>query len=495
MAGDLGTGPRPGALPAGKVTRGPSFLPTATSPRSPHAHPPTVLLVASLRWPIAARLGLAFAELGCRVEVVCPRGHPARRVRSIARLHRYSIFDPCRSLHAAILACEPDLVIPCDDPVARRLCDLYAAIERTGPGDDGVRGCIGRSLGVPGAHPRVAERGRLATLAAELGIRTPATGSIETPDDLERWLERHGYPAVLKLDATWGGQGVVIANDRTQAQRAFDAFRSRPPLRRAAVRALLERDPGYVLRAFARRPAITVQQFIPGTPANRAVACWHGRVVAGTSVEAMRTQHATGPATVVRLIDHPEMAAAADRLVRHLGVTGLWGLDFVIDANTQAAYLVEVNPRATPICHLPFANGRPLAEALYAMMTAALPASVPARIDGAFVAMFPGEWRRDAASPYLSSAHHDVPWREPGLVRDGIEGPWAERGLLARLWAEWRQRIPSRTARRGPTFGGAPPARAPAAEQHSSAAGESVDQRDRTVAGEDAVRPLHGRSL
>jgi hypothetical protein len=36
------------------------------------------------------------------------------------------------------------------------------------------------------------------------------------------------------------------------------------------------------------------------------------------------------------------------------------------------------------------------------------------------VALFPQEWIRDAASPYLLSAYHDVPWAQQELVRDCV---------------------------------------------------------------------------
>ena len=79
---------------------------------------------------------------------------------------------------------------------------------------------------------------------------------------------------------------------------------------------------------------MTLQDHIDGHPANRAVACWRGEVLAGTSVLALRTQQATGPATVVRVIDNAEMDEAVKRLVQRLGLSGLWGVDFVIEAAT-----------------------------------------------------------------------------------------------------------------------------------------------------------------
>ena len=200
----------------------------------------------------------------------------------------------------------------------------------------------------------------------------------------------------------------------------------------------------YALRALSReRPSITVQKYIDGTPANRAVACWDGELLAGASVEALRTQHATGPATVVRVIESEEMTEATKRLVQHLRVSGLWGLDFVVERNTRAAYLIEVNPRATPICHLWIAGSRSLPLALYSKVTARPPRQLPPTIHSRVIALFPGEWQRDPFSSFLDSTYHDVPWHEPRLVREGIELPWAERGVVARLWARGRQRAPA----------------------------------------------------
>jgi hypothetical protein len=36
------------------------------------------------------------------------------------------------------------------------------------------------------------------------------------------------------------------------------------------------------------------------------------------------------------------------------------------------------------------------------------------------VAIFPREWQRDPVSPYLKSAHHDVPWDDPAVVRASL---------------------------------------------------------------------------
>jgi hypothetical protein len=129
------------------------------------------------------------------------------------------------------------------------------------------------------------------------------------------------------------------------------------------------------------------------------------------------------------------MTAAATKLVRALGLTGLCGLDFVIEADTNAAYLIELNPRATPICHLPLGAGRNLPLALYSRLVGKPVPSIAPAISNSAIAMFPGEWHRDPLSPYLRSSFHDVPWTESALVRDCVELPWEDRGIAARIKA------------------------------------------------------------
>lgn len=404
------------------------------------ANAPTILLAATLRWPLAARLAIDFAAMGCRVDVVCPRQHPATRTRAVRRIHRYAPLRPRTSLRAAIEAAAPDLVVACDDDAALDLQRLYTG---AGSADSAapLRALIERSLGAPDACALATARGRLIAVAIEEGVRVPATTVVGTAAELDHVLRQHKFPVVLKLDRTWGGQGVAIVHTRDEAQRAFGLMASRPALATALARLLLDRGPSVLLRALpGARRGVIVQEFIAGASANRAVACWQGKVLAGISVEAIRTLHATGPATVVQSIENRPMCDAVDRLVRRLGVSGLWGFDFVLHASTGTAYLVEANPRATPVCHLPLEGARSLPAALHAQLTGVAFPSAPERLEHGTVALFPGEWRRDPASEYLRAHFHDVPWGEPALVQDCIAKPWSERGWIARLWVQVRPR-------------------------------------------------------
>jgi glutathione synthase/RimK-type ligase-like ATP-grasp enzyme len=350
---------------------------------------------------------------------------------------------PLGSLRAAIESAEPDLIIPCDDDAAVHLYQLYMQAGKADPSVEALRALIVRSLGTPAACELATARGQFLSMAAEEGIRIPATSVVTTPSELNDWFVQHEFPTVIKIDRTWGGQGVSIVHNHEEAWRVFGQILSRPAIVKTVVHVFLGRDLSFLLKRMREsRHTMTVQGFIQGSPANRAVACWQGKVLAGISVEAIRTQHPTGPATVVQVIENPEMSEAVNRLVRRLGISGLWGFDFILEPSTGAAYMIEVNPRATPICHLPLGAGQNLPEALYMQLTGARPVALPATMEHDIIALFPGEWHRNPASPYLRSDYHDIPLDEPGLIQDGIDRPWSERGLIARLWARIRAKSP-----------------------------------------------------
>ncbi|MGH9595156.1 MAG: hypothetical protein ACRD3K_00015, partial [Edaphobacter sp.] len=76
-----------------------------------------VLLASSIRWPLTAKLALAFLRQGCKVQAVCPPDHPFSFVRGIKTIYRYRGLDSLQSLYEAIRLAKPDVVIPCDDGV------------------------------------------------------------------------------------------------------------------------------------------------------------------------------------------------------------------------------------------------------------------------------------------------------------------------------------------------------------------------------------------
>jgi carbamoylphosphate synthase large subunit len=114
------------------------------------------------------------------------------------------------------------------------------------------------------------------------------------------------------------------------------------------------------------------------------------------------------------------MSSAAAGMVRRLNLSGFYGFDFMLDESTGHAYLIEVNPRSTQVGHLSMGAGRDLPSALYAALSGKALQPAPKVTEKDTVALFPQEWIRDPASPFLRSAYHDVPWEEPELIQDCV---------------------------------------------------------------------------
>jgi hypothetical protein len=162
---------------------------------------------------------------------------------------------------------------------------------------------------------------------------------------------------------------------------------------------------------------VNAQAFVAGREATSAVACWKGQVLASLHFEVLNKAESAGHATVVRLIENAEMSVATERIVRRLNLSGLHGFDFMLEAQTGNAHLIEINPRATQVGHLTLGPGRDLPAALYAAVSEQALQTAPKVTDNETIALFPQEWARDPGSTYLQSGYHDVPWDEPELVR------------------------------------------------------------------------------
>jgi hypothetical protein len=116
-------------------------------------------------------------------------------------------------------------------------------------------------------------------------------------------------------------------------------------------------------------------------------------------------------------------------LARKLGLSGLIGFDFMIEAATGAARLIEMNPRNTPVCHISLGPGRDLIGALTVQLSGREKPHNAAATSNDIIALFPDAWMADPESNFLYSGYHDVPWDEPALVNELIRPK-----LRDRLW-------------------------------------------------------------
>ncbi len=373
-------------------------------------------------------------DSGAEVSIIAPNSHPARSLAFISRRMTYRAAAPRRSLKAALLRFKPDMVIPCDERTVRDLHAIHRATTHAP-----LKALIEKSTSPDASYPTITSRAALLSLAQRLGVRVPASMPLPDIRQLEKWIAEHKAPFVLKADGSWAGFGVQIISNAAMAEDAYLRMTRRASGRLAFRESLLESN-YFFFRPWLRRerPSMSVQSYIDGWPANVGVACWKGEVLAATCAESVATTSATGPSTVARIIHNPEMIDAAQRVVKELGLSGMIGFDFMIEAATGAAYLIEMNPRNTPICAMRLGAGRDLAEALTARLACRPVRERPPRTERDVVVFFPDTWREDPANHFLHTGFHDVPWEQPDLVRFLMRPERRERyrifRVLRRLW-------------------------------------------------------------
>ena len=397
-----------------------------------------VLLTGTNRWALAARLAMSLNDIGCEVFAVCPAGSSAiARTQAVRRYFRYSGVRPLASLDRAIRAVNPDLVIPTCDRGVEHLHELYAQAKKRGPEAQAVTELIESSLGAAEYYSLISSRYDLLALAQEEGVRVPRFGRLTTDEELDRWREREPLPWVMKADGTWGGQGVRVVHSLEAAKSSMAELPRRFRLHRAIKRLIVNRD-SFWLRPWWRgikRP-VTVQSFIHGRPANCTAVCWKGQLLALICVEVVRSHGATGPASVIRIVENRDMRAAAERIAGRLRLSGFFGLDFMIEEGTNDVLLIEMNPRPTPPCYLRLGEGHDLPGALMAKMTGQSVPKRPPATTNRLIAYFPLGIKGN--EDILPHCYRDTPQGDSQLLEELVH-PFPDRTLLFRL-VQWLSR-------------------------------------------------------
>jgi hypothetical protein len=379
---------------------------------------PIVLIATTSRWFPTARLGMALAKAGFEVATICPSRHPLGVTSAVRYTHTYHGLAPLWSFAKAIDAVRPNLIVPSDDLALLHLHRLYDQAQRHGKSGLAMCALIERSLGAPASFPVMSARAAVMAVAKEEGVRAPTTEVISNISDLRRWSRRMGFPTILKTNTTSGGEGVRIVRTLEDAEQAFWKLQVPPMLARAAKRAVIDHDTRLVWPSLLRnRSVVNAQAFVAGRDATSTVACWQGSILASLHFEVLNKHDSTGPSTVLRIIENFDMSIAAERMVRRLNLSGVVGLDFILEEGTTNAHLIEINPRATQVGHLALGPGHDIPAAMYAAVSGETIREAAKVTDQDTITLFPHEWLKNPASLFLKSSYHDVPWEEPELIR------------------------------------------------------------------------------
>ncbi len=398
----------------------------------------SVLMLAAKWWPLSARLAVALTRHGCRVAVVCPDGHPLTHVSGIHRTYRYAGVFSMRCVRRAIHDAKPEIIVPCDDGVVGQL----HAIHRVDPS---LRALIERSLGSPESYSVVRSRYAMLAIAKTLGVRVPETRKVTSAHDLQTWHAEVASTAVLKVDGESGGNGVRICLSLDDSLSAWRQLRKRSSYATALKRFIVDRNSLTLWQRYtATTPEVTVQEFVPGRPANSMMLCRNGELLDVVSVMVVTAESAVGAATVIRVIDDQRMKFAAQRLASRLQLSGFFGLDFMID-ESGVPILIELNPRCTQVGHFELPGRGSLAGVFSASLRGEGPPRPDRPILRKTIALFPQALAGGAlCAPYIAASYHDVPTEEPRLVRELERPSWPQRQWSSRLYHRFSPLRPSK---------------------------------------------------
>jgi hypothetical protein len=132
-----------------------------------------VLVIATQKTVVAARISMALADVGFRVAALTPDGHPVRRSREISDHFAYHTRLQ-KSTVRAIDRWSPDLLVCADDLAVKVLQTLH---QRTAASDDKARRHISElielSLGPATSFPEIRNKSDFLARVEIEGLRSP----------------------------------------------------------------------------------------------------------------------------------------------------------------------------------------------------------------------------------------------------------------------------------------------------------------------------------
>ncbi len=357
-----------------------------------------ILLISLDQWPSCYRFPKPLSQAGFEVVICARERDPINLSRFIDKrfVIPEEIKDRGQLLSVIAQSCidsEADFLIACDEGSVRLLSSLYAEIKGSNEElHQEIKQLIVSSRGNPEYYNHVFSKKLTIELAQEVGIRTPEQLVCKSVDEVAGFAGEYGYPVVLKGEFGVAGFYVRVCAD--------------------------EREVGAGFEAVGKAGQVIAQRFISGKPAMANAAVYEGKLLAcAVFTKKECYPDFKGPSAVVRQIENAEMLEAMRKFAGHTGYTGIISLDFMLDERGDA-FLIECNPRPTPVSHLGHVTGIDLFKALYCAIAGE---KYKQDQSGVFeeknIALFPKELARDNKSHYLYSAYHDVPWDEPELVK------------------------------------------------------------------------------
>jgi Carbamoyl-phosphate synthase L chain, ATP binding domain len=302
------------------------------------------------------------------------------------------------------------LILPADDMSFRLLASFALRIEafvaKNGKapsvGAQSFAELIQRSLGDSRYYLDSVDKLALPGLAAKLNVRMPRSAVAESLPSAQRSAKEFGYPVMVKRGFGAGGRGVRSVSNEAELYAVV------APWLVPAQDAL-----------GALRTAVLIQERVTGISVYYAVAAWRGELLGGWAGHKLEEHPKGGPGTVSRGHRNDAARTASKRIVEGLGMSGVFGIEFIVSELDGSAVLIEINRRTTP--------GSSRGRAVNVDLLGALSAAMDGREFGGrrdldegeehIRCFFPQEYLRDPDSAYLRRYPSEIPWDDPSLAR------------------------------------------------------------------------------
>lgn len=383
-----------------------------------------ILIIAfNENWVGISRLPSGLDRAGFEVFALCPRKSYLANTKFLKKSLLYPTFTYSRSkiiylwMVIAFIFFKPDLIIPGDEDVILGLQNLSNFFLKV-PFFNKISKIIRQSMTAKDFDLLILNKSDFQKRCTTLGIRTPKNIVV---DDIKNALivaSKFHYPIVIKVDAGYGGHGVLLCTNQGELIKNLQILQTISFIQK--IKFLLK-DLLFI-SILSRDRKFSLQQYIQGTEGQAPFCSKDGNVFGHNSMIRLRTlKNATGQSTVTEGIENLEIAQYVQLVAKNLNYTGFGSLEFIIEEKSGLPYVIELNPRPTPTCHL--AN-TVVTNDLCSLFFKGLN-SHPIELQAFrpyILALFPGELKRDPKSHFLTEAYHDIPVNDSQLVAALMSG-------------------------------------------------------------------------
>jgi carbamoyl-phosphate synthase large subunit len=377
-----------------------------------------ILIIAlNENWTGISRLPYGLDRAGFKVYALCPKKSFLAKTKFLKKSILYPTFTYSRSfliypwIIIAIVFFKPDLIIPGDEDAVLALQKLSNGFNKI-PFLNFISKIIRKSLPSKLFDAVVLNKSDFQEKCRSWGLRTPRNIVLEKPGDAIGIASDLGYPVVLKHDSGYGGSGVFICHNEEDVKKQIELINNNTSSRR--IKNILK---NLFFVSIFNDGKISLQQYIEGQIGQSPFCAHNGKVFAFNPMVRLKTHPGkTGPATVSQGYENHDIEYFVKTIAEKLSYIGFGSLEYMVEKTSGNLYIIELNPRPTPTCHM---SSDHVTNDLCEMFFKGLN-SIPLELKPFIpytIAMFPGEKKRNPESLYLKESYHDIPLNDPILLR------------------------------------------------------------------------------